>query len=243
MLPTPSTSHVDFDKVYEPSEDSYLLLDTLSSPLEAQFLTERFGSSHDAESVTPLILEVGTGSGVVLAFVTANAQRIFGRKDVLAMGTDVNAFACQAARRTVLRACEPINSKQTSFFSDTITADLANPIRNGCVDVLMFNPPYVPTPDVLPLVTDAIPTVFEDGTSGLDLFARDSYLLSLSYAGGVDGMEVTDRLLKLLPNALNSRNRWPIGKARWMGETLHHESRQGHGGMKTRRMFCSSLND
>ena len=203
MLPTPATSHVDFDKIYEPSEDSFLLLDTLSSPSEAKFLAERFGSFHNAESVTPLILEVGIGSGVVLAFVTANAQRIFGRSDVLAMGTDVNIFACKAARRTVLAACEQINSEQGLFFTDTITADLASPIRRGSVDVLIFNPPYVPTPGVLPLATDDIHTVFEDSTSGLDLFARDSHLLSMSYAGGVDGMEVTDRLLKLLPDVLN----------------------------------------
>ena len=203
MLPTPSTSHVDFDKVYEPSEDSYLLLDTLSSPSEAQFLTNRFGVSRNAESAAPLILEVGTGSGVVLAFVTRNAQTIFGRRDVLALGTDVNAFACQAARRTVLKACEDTNSRQTSVFSDMITADLANSFRYGSVDILIFNPPYVPTPDVLPLATDKNHAVFEDGTSGLDVFARNSHLLSLSYAGGVNGMEVTNRLLKLLPNVLD----------------------------------------
>ena len=27
MLPTPDTSHVSFDTIYEPSEDSYLFLD------------------------------------------------------------------------------------------------------------------------------------------------------------------------------------------------------------------------
>ena len=212
MLPTPSTSHVDLEKIYEPSEDSYLLLDTLSSASEAQFLTERFGGSHNATSLTPLILEVGTGSGVVLAFVAANAKTIFGRGDVLAIGTDVNAFACQAARCTVLKACGKVNTEQTSpqlcsqglaALSDTVIADLTSPLRNGSIDVLIFNPPYVPTSNVSPMVTDEIHAVFEDCTSGLDLFARDSHLLSLSYAGGVDGMEVTNRLLDQLPSALS----------------------------------------
>ncbi len=203
MLPTPSTSHVDFEKIYEPSEDSFLLLDTLSSPSEVQFLTERFKIAHDAKRTTPLILEVGTGSGVVLAFVTANAPLIFGRSDILTVGTDVNAFASQAARQTVLEAQNNINSAPAALFLDTITTDLLGSIRHGTVDVLMFNPPYVPTLDILPLATDESHTVFEDGTSGLDLSARDSHLLSLSYAGGVDGMEVTSRLLNLLPDVLN----------------------------------------
>ena len=72
MLPTPSTSHVNYDQIYEPSEDSYLLLDTLSSPVEVDFLCPRFPPG----SPSPLVLEVGTGSGVVIAFVLANAERI-----------------------------------------------------------------------------------------------------------------------------------------------------------------------
>lgn len=212
MLPTPSTNHVDFDKIYEPSEDSYLLLDTLSSASEADFLTNRFGDSHNRTNTTPLILEVGTGSGVVLAFVAAHVRAIFGRPDVLTIGTDVNVFACQAARRTVSKACAQVNDQTSSTgpppsdcgaFSDTVAADLTDSLRNGCADVLIFNPPYVPTPHVSPMATDDIHTVFEDGTSGLDVFARDSHLLSLSYAGGVDGMEVTDRLLEQLPNVLS----------------------------------------
>lgn len=214
MLPTPSTSHVDFKKIYEPSEDSYLLLDTLSSASETQFLTERFRSSSETVSITPLILEVGIGSGVVLAFVAANVTTILGRADLLVIGTDVNRFACQAASRTVLKASKHATLEQTSpqqnsqgfsVFSDTVTADLLCPIRHGSVDVLIFNPPYVPTPEVSMLVADESHTVYEDGTSGLDLFARDSHLLSLSYAGGVDGMEVTNRLLEQLPDVLNPK--------------------------------------
>lgn len=214
MLPTPSTSHVDFDKIYEPSEDSYLLLDTLASPAEAAFLTNRFGTGDNPTNTTPLIVEIGIGSGVVLAFITAHAKEIFGRQGVLAIGTDVNLFACKAARQTVLHACTEVD-KQVHFVessspssdykavSDTIAADLTSSLRPGCVDVLLFNPPYVPTPDVSPKATDDLHTVFEDGTSGLDLFARDSHLLSLSYAGGADGMEVTNRLLEQLPVVLS----------------------------------------
>ena len=63
MLPTPDTSHVPYKRVYEPAEDSYLLLDTLSSAVETEYLQKAF------PDIAPLVVEVGTGSGVVLVFV------------------------------------------------------------------------------------------------------------------------------------------------------------------------------
>lgn len=180
MLPTPSTSHCNYSHIYEPSEDSYLLLDTLALPLEAIFLSARF----PPETPTPLVLEVGTGSGVVLAFATNNASHIFGRADIASVGTDVNSFACVATRQTVGGGC-----------LNTLQGDLATPFRKGTVDVLIFNPPYVPT--------ESLPTPPIDEESGE--WERDSHLLALSYAGGIDGMETTDRLLEELPHILSDR--------------------------------------
>lgn len=178
MLPTPSTSHCNYSHIYEPSEDSYLLLDTLALPLELIFLSSRF----PPKSPTPVVLEVGTGSGVVLAFATKNAGHIFGRPDIASFGTDVNNFACVASRQTVGKECV-----------DVLQGDLASPLRKGTVDVLIFNPPYVPT-ETLPIAPK------EAG-----VWERDSHLLALSYAGGINGMETTDRLLAELPHILSER--------------------------------------
>lgn len=180
MLPTPSTSHCNYSHIYEPSEDSYLLLDTLALPLEIIFLAARFSP----ETPTPLVLEVGTGSGVVLAFATKNSSHIFGRSDIAPLGTDVNNFACAATRQTVGNVCV-----------DTLQGDLATPLRQGMVDVLMFNPPYVPT--------ETLPISPEKEVGGE--WERDSHLLALSYAGGIDGMETTNRLLAELPHILSDR--------------------------------------
>ncbi|KAI4691663.1 hypothetical protein J4E81_007190 [Alternaria sp. BMP 2799] len=198
MLPTPSTAHVCFDRVYEPAEDSYLLLDTLSSASETAYLKERFG---DASTTPPLVLEVGVGSGVVLAFVAANASTIFSRHDVLTLGVDINSFACKAASQTVRDAIgERENGR--SVFIDVVNGDLASAIRPHSVDVFIFNPPYVPAE--LPDLTshDKYNTVPEGKTA--TSFEQDSYLLELSYAGGEDGMVVTDRMLEQLPELLNS---------------------------------------
>ena len=211
MLPTPSTSHVDTDRIYEPAEDSFLLLDTLSSEAETQFLRQRFakhqptGLHHELDS-SPLVLEVGTGSGVVLAFVTAHVHALFGRADVVTLGTDVNTFACKATVETVSQACQArqLGHAHGSGCSLAIlSADLTSPLRDGVVDLLIFNPPYVPSPIVPALQFPKPEHAITDTESTWRKFEEDSHLLRLSYDGGVDGIEVTTRLLEQLPNVLN----------------------------------------
>ncbi|KAH6628004.1 methyltransferase domain-containing protein [Chaetomium tenue] len=247
MLPTPSTSHVPYARVYEPAEDSFLLLDTLSAPSETAFLATRFPITTTpnplsptptpttttpslSPSPTPLILEIGPGSGVVLAFLTAHAHTLFSRRDVLTLGIDVNRFACAATRETVRRAVRDdalpleVGAEAASgagvgvgaglgtgagYHLGTAQGDLVGAVRAGSVDVLVFNPPYVPTPE--------LPSMYQQGGEGegggqattttttAAAYEEDSRLLALSYAGGRDGMEITDRLIEALPEVLSSR--------------------------------------
>jgi release factor glutamine methyltransferase len=201
MLPTPSTSHVPYERVYEPAEDSFLFLDTLSSESEKTFLQNCFkegpGGLTSKDSPSPFVVEVGTGSGVVLSFLHAHAENILGRPDILTAGVDVNRFACQATAKTV-RVAESEQQAQASshgFYLGNILGDLIGSIRPGQVDLLIFNPPYVPTSELPRLPDEAAKTT----TTHED----DSYLLSLSYAGGIDGMETTNRLLESLPEVLS----------------------------------------
>lgn len=196
MLPTPDTSHVPYERVYEPAEDSFLLLDTLSSDSERAFLRDEF--SH----TTPLVVELGTGSGVVLAFVHAHAETLFGTRRVLTAGVDMNAYACRATVATARRA-QADNPATHGVYLGSCMGDLAAPWRDGCVDVLVFNPPYVPTPEMPARPEDWADAVPAPGQT--PSFDDDSYLLSLSYAGGMDGMETTDRLIERLPQILSPR--------------------------------------
>ncbi|CAK7564032.1 MAG: S-adenosylmethionine-dependent methyltransferase [Sporothrix epigloea] len=229
MLPTPDTSHVPYSRVYEPAEDSFLMIDTLALPAETAFLQDRFG--HWTES-PPLVVEIGSGSGVVLAFVAAQAAHLFGpsSRSPMALAIDVNEFACAATRETVKRATtrEP-KETPSAMFLGAVRADLVSVLRPGQVDVLLFNPPYVPTPT---LPANENPAIQQDA------FARDSHLLELAYAGGHDGMETTDRLLAALPSVLSVRgcayvllcaqNRPEAVKERIRAWTSHGEEQSWH---------------
>ncbi|KAK2626065.1 hypothetical protein QTJ16_004327 [Diplocarpon rosae] len=196
MLPTPSTSHVSFERVYEPAEDSYLLLDTLSSDSEKAFLHERFTRNF----ASPLVVEIGTGSGVVISFLHAHADAILGHSNILTLGVDVNRFACKATEQTIVVAekDQAMQGVSCGFYLGNVLGDLALSLKPGEVDILVFNPPYVPTTE-LPGLPEGL------GLEDTSSYADDSHLLSLSYAGGSDGMETTNRLLQSLDLILDKQ--------------------------------------
>ncbi|XXG94724.1 Sm snRNP core protein Smd1 [Hypoxylon texense] len=195
MLPTPDTSHVAYERIYEPAEDSFLLLDTLSSASETSFLQNRFGNKY-----VPLVVEVGPGSGVVIAFVNAHAQVVFGSRNVLTAAVDVNGHACKATNETARKAAIE-NAATHGRFLGALQGDLVEPLKDHSVDVLIFNPPYVPTSE-LPKQPGQVDLPHGNTKPSFD---EDSYMLSLSYAGGKDGMETTDRLINKLPEVLSSK--------------------------------------
>ncbi|XP_054479938.1 methyltransferase N6AMT1 [Anoplopoma fimbria] len=125
--PTPVYSHAgrgDFRDVYEPAEDSFLLIDALEK--DAQLLQEMSPS---------LCVEVGSGSGVVSAFLGS----VVGPSAVY-LCTDVNPAAAQCTAKTA--------SCNNASLQPVITSlvDCLLPRLSGKVDVLLFNPPYVVTP-------------------------------------------------------------------------------------------------
>ncbi|XP_028406096.1 methyltransferase N6AMT1-like [Dendronephthya gigantea] len=125
MFSTPDYNHVYLYKdVYEPSEDSFLLLDALES--EADFLLGLKPS---------LCLEVGSGSGVVITFLAS----ILGN-DLHYLATDINPNACICTQETARKNGVPISVVNTNMCDG-----LRFPAGRQ-VDILLFNPPYVVTP-------------------------------------------------------------------------------------------------
>jgi len=172
MIPTPDLSHLtrhDFEHVYEPAEDTFLLLDAIEQ------------DANELKELCPLVcLEIGSGSGCVSAF-TGN---ILGSSTALYLCTDINACASESTRAT---------GKQNNVPIEAVTASLALPflarLRHS-VDVLLFNPPYVPT--IAGEAEDA------QGIAGIQG----------SWAGGAGGMQITNIFLQTVDGLLSTKGRF-----------------------------------
>ncbi|KAL1697487.1 S-adenosyl-L-methionine-dependent methyltransferase [Schizophyllum commune] len=153
MIPTPDTSHlsaIDFESVYEPAEDTFLLLDALEADASA------------LRAMKPTVaLEIGSGSGCVSAFLGKILPGV------------------------------PLTLTQVML--EPINASFASPLRSRLkhsVDILLFNPPYVPT------------------ESEEAYYAQSGMNLPGSWAGGTDGMQVTDLFLPDVPDLLSPHGRF-----------------------------------
>jgi release factor glutamine methyltransferase len=163
-FPTPLYGQLP-ESVYEPAEDSFILLDALES-------------DHPLILSCPptICLEIGSGSGVGSSFLSS----LVGPTEALFLSTDINPDACRATNRT---------AGLNGTFLNPVHAHLVDPLLQrlsdvGGADLIVFNPPYVPTE--------------EDELTRTQL-ARG---VGATWAGGWDGMMITDLVLDLLPRIL-----------------------------------------
>jgi release factor glutamine methyltransferase len=165
MLETPDYSHFttkDYEKIYEPCEDTFLFLDALEADMA--FLNEL-----DPQ----VIIEIGSGSGLVINFL---ARHLKNSKKTLFFATDLNPDACRATKRTCIK-----NSNQ---HINILNCDFVEPLKDrlgGKIDVLLFNPPYVVT-EANELGSHSIEAAWAGGADGREvmnrLFPRIDSLLS-----------------------------------------------------------------
>jgi release factor glutamine methyltransferase len=173
----PDLSHLtykDYEHVYEPAGDTYLLADALW--LERNSLQQRMeGGGGSGDSI--LSVEIGSGTATATAVLAQCFADVGLANCAKFICTDVNPMAAAASKDTLDR---------NGIAGDVVMTDLAQAIRpqvDGKVDVLIFNPPYVPTPSA------------EVGGNGI----------SAAWAGGCKGREVLDRLLPSVHHLLSPR--------------------------------------
>lgn len=153
--------------MYEPSDDSFALVDALD--LEA----ERWGAFEPAVAV-----EIGCGSGFVAASCALLLRRLRVPCHILAI--DISKPASLATAATL--AAHDVSGV------DILCCDKVSAIEArlaGGVDLLLFNPPYVVTPD-------------EEVTQGG---------IAAAWAGGKDGRVVIDAVLAKVDQMLSSTGR------------------------------------
>ncbi|KAH8094018.1 protein methyltransferase [Aureococcus anophagefferens] len=138
----PSLDHAsfaDWDAVYEPAEDTFLLLDAL--------FAERSSLRALGDAT---VVEVGPGSGVVSAYVAAllaaQAPRVVSRRRQSGPARCPRTAAANGARVDVVRGDLATRVRRRPSAARKASRGARRCLARGSVDVLVFNPPYVPTP-------------------------------------------------------------------------------------------------
>jgi release factor glutamine methyltransferase len=150
-------------EVYEPCDDSFALVDALLAE-KANLLEQR----------PCLCVEVGCGSGYV---ITSLALILGDAVNAQFIATDISRTAAQVTRETL---------SAHGVQADVVVTDLVHGLEKrlaGSVDVLLFNPPYVPTPE------------HEVGAAGI----------TATWAGGESGRVVIDRMLTIVDKLLSKK--------------------------------------
>lgn len=149
------------DLVYEPAEDSFLLLDALEKDLPAVIANNAFNDE------IVYILEVGCGSGLVSTAIAKSEQFLGGRIPCV-FAADINPYACVLTEKTG-NANKVIGSNLHTVLIDG-RFTFGNPFRME-FDLIVCNPPYVPI------------------QSGENTEDEKSGILQKSWDGGSDGNE------------------------------------------------------
>ncbi|XP_003737092.1 methyltransferase N6AMT1 [Galendromus occidentalis] len=150
-METPRTSAVE--SVYDPAEDSFLLIDALEIDLD-----------RIRELKPSICLEIGCGSGVVISALAKCVE------NCTFLATDVNPIAAEAAKFTAQRHLPEQKTCVQTAVADLDSCFLGR--LDSKVDLLVCNPPYVPTTETEALPDDATKLAWAGGPQGTDLVKR-----------------------------------------------------------------------
>jgi release factor glutamine methyltransferase len=161
------TSYSD-KEVYEPSDDSFALVDAFVQDLH------ELGPGD-----TRICVEVGSGSGYVITSAVLAIRHMKQKCSFTAI--DISEAATRATATTLSN--HGIRNEVDIVQGDLLSS--LSPRLRKSVDLLLFNPPYVVTPDEELLRTG----------------------IAVAWAGGRDGRVVIDRMLDVLDEFLSPTGR------------------------------------
>ncbi|KAG8389034.1 hypothetical protein BUALT_Bualt02G0187400 [Buddleja alternifolia] len=166
MIPKIAQIHLvsSHSEVYDPCDDSFALVDAL--------LADRASLLEHRPSIC---MEVGCGSG----YVITSLALLLGKEenDAYYIATDVNPHAVRVTRETL---------EAHGCHAELVNTDIASGLEKrlaGSVDVMVVNPPYVPTPEE------------EVGCYGI----------ASAWAGGENGRRVIDKILPVADKLLSEK--------------------------------------
>ncbi|MFW9998890.1 MAG: HemK2/MTQ2 family protein methyltransferase [Candidatus Hodarchaeota archaeon] len=164
-LPDPTIS-CDYQNVYAPSDDSYLLIDYFK-----QVITNTHFNDIEISEIK-YILDLGTGTGIIAIFfqLLKNQNPLFNPK-IYASDILEDAIRCAQLNETA----NQINEEITFLHSDLFTSFPEN--LKHSFNIIVFNPPYLPSSELI----------------NKDDYKKN---IDYSWAGGVKGNETLINFLK-----------------------------------------------
>ncbi|KAL6990095.1 peptide chain release factor N(5)-glutamine methyltransferase [Sarracenia purpurea var. burkii] len=151
-------------EVYEPCDDSFALVDALLAD-----------QTNLLEHNPKLCMEVGCGSGYIITSLALILRQL--AYGAYYIATDINPHAVRVTSETL---------EAHGAHAELVTTNLASGLEKrlaGSVDVMVVNPPYVPTPEE------------EVGRDGI----------ASAWAGGENGRSVIDRILPIADKLLSDK--------------------------------------
>ena len=165
----------DFLNVYEPSDDTFLLIDAIEFELDNLNTQSYF---NNLEKITSI--ELGCGNGLVSCCYLSKLKNLNINKQINHYCIDINKDAINLTKNIL---------SKYNFNNNTIIkeSDLFNNIdKNKKFDIIIFNPPYVTT---------------EGGEYTRALKEKDIYA---AWAGGKKGSETINKFVQELNGRINN---------------------------------------
>jgi len=183
-METPNYNHIFRNRtyqehVYEPSEDTFILLDALEKQLLPPHSQTDSTGETDRRQQPLLCCEIGTGNGVPGVFLNKLLSKVQTVAPFVVM-TDINPHAIECAQETV-------STNEVLHNSAVMRSSLFGAFRSSLkFDIVLFNPPYVVTEDASVANAQSDASIY----AALD--------------GGTAGLRITELFMKELPEKLSA---------------------------------------
>ena len=167
----------DFQNVYEPAEDTFLLIDSIFNDINYLKNNNYFVKNKEINSI-----EIGCGNGLI-SCCYLNLIKELNIKINSHYCIDINKDAVNLTKKLI----NNYNLNNNTYF---IESDLFNNnlLINKLFNIIIFNPPYVTTDE----------NEYKNALKNKDIYA--------SWAGGKNGSETIYKFIEQIKNHINLEN-------------------------------------
>ena len=153
----------DYDNVYPPSDDTYLILDYFKKRL-----TNEYFDGLDIETIKNIV-DIGTGTGIIAIFLQLLTKKYIKFKPkIYASDTLQDSIDCAKINQGLNNIDNQITLIKSNLFDSFPEA------LKQAFDIIIFNPPYLPSSELVEQEEKKAPIdhSWNGGTNGYEVFTN-----------------------------------------------------------------------